>query len=73
MPIIIYYFIILSTYLFYMNEKIIEIIKKNSEEIMQITFPFCEDEDHITSLRNTRINNLAHEIKTALDHIKSKN
>lgn len=56
-----------------MNEKIIEIIKKNSEEIMQITFPFCEDEDCITSLRNAKINNLAHEIKTALDHLKNKN
>lgn len=63
----------MSRYLLYMNEKIIEIIKKNSEEIMQITFPFCEDEDCITSLRNAKINNLAHEIKTALDHLKNKN
>ena len=53
-----------------MNQETIDLINSDAEEIMQLTFPFCEDDDMITSLRNTKINNLAYEIKESLDKLK---
>ena len=45
-----------------MNELILDEIKRKAEEIMEITYPFCEDDELDVSLRNTKINNLAHDI-----------
>lgn len=41
------------------------------EEIMKISFPLCKNSNLEVSAKNTKINNLAYEIKALLPKIKN--
>lgn len=55
-----------------MNQKIIDLIRQKSEEIMKISYPLCKNELEEVSINNSKINNLAYEIKELLKKINFK-
>lgn len=53
-----------------MNQKLIDLIREKSEEIMKISYPLCKNESEDIAINNNKINNLAYEIKEILKKIK---
>jgi hypothetical protein len=55
-----------------MNEPMLNLIKKDIAEILDITYPLCKNPSPEVQDTNIKINKLAYEIYIKLDKLKSR-